>query len=330
VSILVTGGAGYIGSVAVEELLRTGRRVVVLDNLSKGHGEAVLPEARFIRGDVGDPEALRRVFGSHSIDAVMHFAADSLVGESMERPGKYFRSNLCAGLVLLDAMAAHGVSKMVFSSTAAVYGEPESVPIEETDSQIPTNPYGASKMAFESALQWYGRAHGIQSVRLRYFNAAGASERLGEDHDPETHLIPLVLDAAAGERDGVEIFGTDYETRDGTCIRDYVHVTDLAQAHIRALEALDNGGEGVFNLGNGAGYSVREVVQSAERVTGRCVPRREVDRRSGDPAVLVASAEKAVRELGWRPEMTEIDDIVRSAWVWRQAHPNGYGRTSGD
>ncbi len=325
-SILVTGGAGYIGSVTVEELLKAGRTAVVLDNLSKGHRDAVLPEAEFVRGEIGRREDLDGLFRSHSVDAVLHFAADSLVGESMDDPGKYFRSNLCAGLVLLDAMVAHGVSRIVFSSTAAVYGEPESVPIKETDPLQPTNPYGASKMAFESALAWYGRAHGLRSVRLRYFNAAGASECLGEDHDPETHLIPLVLDAAAGKRDEVGIFGTDYETRDGTCIRDYVHVTDLALAHILALEALEAGRDGVFNLGNGAGYSVKEVVESAERVTGSTIPAREVGRRSGDPAVLVAGSGKAIRDLGWRPEKAGIDDIVRSAWEWRQTHPDGYGR----
>ncbi|MCK4547632.1 MAG: UDP-glucose 4-epimerase GalE [Candidatus Eisenbacteria sp.] len=323
--ILVTGGAGYIGSVAVEELLRIGHSVVVLDNLSKGHRAAVLPGADLAIGEVGDRDALDRVFGTGPVDAVMHFAADSLVGESMKVPGKYFRSNLCEGLQLLDAMKAHGTSKIVFSSTAAVYGEPVSVPIRETDPSSPSNPYGASKLGFESALRWYREAYGIRSIRLRYFNAAGASELLGEDHDPETHLIPLILEVASGKREAVDIFGTDYETPDGTCIRDYVHVTDLAQAHILALGALDDGREGVYNLGNGEGYSVREVVDCACRVTGEEITAREVGRRPGDPAILVASSDRAVRELGWRPRQAEIDEIVRTAWQWHVAHPGGYG-----
>jgi UDP-glucose 4-epimerase len=323
--VLVTGGAGYIGSVAVEGLLRAGHHVVVLDDLSKGHRSAVLPGAKLVVGRVGKREGLDRIFQTHAIDAVMHFAADSLVGESMELPGKYFRSNLCEGLELLDAMVAHNVSRMVFSSTAAVYGEPVSIPIRETDPSEPTNPYGASKMAFESALRWYGKAHEVRSISLRYFNAAGASECLGEDHDPETHLIPLILGVAAGKRETVGIYGTDYDTPDGTCIRDYVHVTDLAQAHILALEALGNGVIGVFNLGNGEGCSVFQVLESARRVTGAKLPAEEVGRRPGDPAVLVASSEKAVRELGWRPQRAEIDEIVQSAWQWHLDHPNGYG-----
>lgn len=323
--VLVTGGAGYIGSVAVEELLRAGRSVVVLDNLSKGHREAVLPEAGLLVGEVGHRGDLDRVFESGPIDAVMHFAADSLVAESMRLPGKYFRCNLCDGLQLLDGMVAHGVTDLVFSSTAAVYGEPKSMPIREEDPADPTNPYGASKLAFESALKWYKRAYGIRSISLRYFNAAGASERFGEDHTPETHLIPLVLEVAAGKGEAVEVYGTDYRTPDGTCVRDYVHVADLAQAHILALDALAAGGEGAFNLGNGEGYSVLEVVEAARRVTGREIPATETARREGDPAVLVASSEKAIRELGWQPQRTDIDEIVRSAWAWHQAHPNGYG-----
>jgi UDP-glucose 4-epimerase len=322
--VLVTGGAGYIGSVAVEELLQTGRDVIILDNLSKGHRGAVSPGAELVVGDVGDRKALDGMFQSHTIDAVMHFAADSLVGESMNAPGKYFRSNLCYGIELLDSMVAHGVSNMVFSSTAAVYGEPKSVPILEEDPTVPTNPYGASKMAFEAALLWYGRSHGVRSISLRYFNAAGASERLGEDHDPETHLIPLILEVAQGKRDVVEVFGTNYETPDGTCVRDYVHVADLAQAHILALDALGKGQEGTFNLGNGEGYSVLEVLEAARKVTGKEIPSRDAPVRAGDPAVLVASSARAIECLGWRPETTRIDDIVESAWKWHVAHPDGY------
>jgi UDP-glucose 4-epimerase len=323
--ILVTGGAGYIGSVAVEALLEAGRSVVVLDNLSKGHRSAVPAGAELLLGDVGDRDVLDRVLAGRGVDAVMHFAADSLVGESMRDPGKYFRSNFSRGLTLLDAMVVHGVSRMVFSSTAAVYGEPASVPIREEGALLPTNPYGASKLAFESALFWYGEAHGIRSICLRYFNAAGASVRSGEDHDPETHLVPLVLAVAAGRRDAVEIYGTDYETRDGTCIRDYVHVVDLARAHLLALGALGKGRRGAFNLGNGSGYSVREVVEAARRVTGRPIPVREAARRAGDPAVLVASSEKARKDLGWAPAIPGIDEIVRTAWAWHKAHPDGYG-----
>jgi len=324
VEVLVTGGAGYIGSVAVQGLERAGRSVVVLDDLSKGHRAAVAPGATLVVGNVGRREDLEKVFRAHRVGAVMHFAAHALVGESVRHPGKYFRNNLCAGLELLDAMVEHGVSNIVFSSTAAVYGEPVSIPIEEGHPSVPTNPYGASKMAFESALRWYGEAHGIRSVRLRYFNAAGASGGIGEDHDPETHLIPLVLGAVLGTRGAVEIYGTDYPTSDGTCVRDYVHVEDLAQAHILALGWLEAGREGVFNLGNGEGYTVRAIVEAARRVTARPIPSVDAPRRHGDPAVLVASSEKARRDLGWRPRWTNIDDIVRSAWEWHRERPGGY------
>lgn len=325
--VLVTGGAGYIGSVVVEELLRDGHQVVVYDNLAKGHREAVAPEAVFVRADLRDRESLRQTLQSAETEAVVHMAADSLVGESVERPGKYYDNNVAAGLCLLDAMVEVGVRRLVFSSTAAVYGEPERQPIRETDPTTPTNPYGETKLAFERALPWYERAHGLRAASLRYFNAAGASERCGEDHDPETHLIPLVLQAAAGRRREVTIFGEDYPTPDGTCVRDYIHVVDLARAHVLALAALEREA-GAFNLGcGGLGYSVRAVVESARRVTGRDIAVRVGPRRPGDPAVLVASSERIQQALGWRPQLGDLDAIVASAWRWMQAHPAGYART---
>ncbi len=322
--VLVTGGAGYIGSVLVEELLRDGHRVTVYDSLYKGHAAAVAPEATLVRADLADGAALRQALGDNEIEAVIHMAADSLVGESVVDPAKYYRNNLVAGLALLDALRDRGVERLVFSSTAAVYGEPAKQPIEETDPTAPTNPYGETKLAFEHALAWYERAYGLRYASLRYFNAAGATERCGEDHDPETHLIPLVLQAAAGQRPEVTIYGADYPTPDGTCIRDYIHVVDLARAHILALGSLERGSQ-VYNLGcGGAGYSVRQVIDVARQVTGRDIPVRVGPRRPGDPAVLVASSARIQRELGWQPTRQDLGAIVASAWAWMQAHPTGY------
>jgi UDP-glucose 4-epimerase len=322
--ILVTGGAGYIGSVVAEELIRGGHEAVVYDSLYKGHRAAVDPQAKFIEADLSDGDALRRAFTEHEIEAVIHLAADSLVGESVENPAKYYRNNVVTGLALLDAMRDAGVKRLVFSSTAATYGEPEKQPIEESDPTIPTNPYGQTKLAFEHALKWYDAAYGIRYASLRYFNAAGATVCCGEAHDPETHLIPIVLQAAAGRRAHVEIYGEDYPTRDGTCVRDYIHVVDLARAHILALDILDER-SAIYNLGcGGDGYTVREVIETAREITGRNVPVKVGARRVGDPAVLVASSEKIRRELGWTPTMQDLSVIIESAWNWMQEHPDEY------
>ncbi|HZI17280.1 MAG TPA: UDP-glucose 4-epimerase GalE [Pyrinomonadaceae bacterium] len=322
--VLVTGGAGYIGSVVTEELLADGHEVVVFDNLSKGHRGAIVEGAAIVEGDLLDAEALRRAFAENGTEAVIHMAAHSLVGESVTDPAKYYRNNVTAGLALLDAMRGAGVSRIVFSSTAAVYGEPEKQPVEERDPTSPTNPYGETKLAFERALGWYGQAHGVRYCSLRYFNAAGATSRCGEVHDPETHLIPIVLQAAAGRRPHVEVYGDDYPTRDGTCVRDYIHVVDLARAHVLALGILGER-SAVYNLGcGGEGYTVREVVEAARGVTGRDIPVRVGARRAGDPAVLVASSERIRRELGWEPRYQDLRLIIRSAWDWMQAHPEGY------
>jgi len=325
--ILVTGGAGYIGSHTVVELLAAGGAVAVLDNLSKGHRKAVPQDVRFIQGDLHNRADVDRVFTEFQPTSVVHFAAESLVGESVQNPAKYFRNNLTGALNLLDAMVEHRVDRIVFSSTAATYGEPVSIPIRESDPTVPTNPYGESKLTIEKMLKWYGNAYGIRYVALRYFNAAGAHESgtIGEDHSPETHLIPIVLWAAVGRIPQVRIFGTDYETKDGTCVRDYIHVTDLAAAHVLALERLASGGSStVFNLGNGEGFSVREIISVAEKVTGRKIPVQDAPRRPGDPAVLVASSDRARAELGWKPRLNDIADIVGTAWKWHAAHPNGY------
>lgn len=323
--VLVTGGAGYIGSVVLEELFSDGHQVVVYDNLAKGHRQSVPANVPFIESDLLDRERLIEAFREHQIDAVIHMAADSLVGESVQKPGKYYRNNVVAGLSLLDAMRDVGVKRLVFSSTAAVYGEPEKQPIEETDPTNPTNPYGETKLTFERALQWYERAYGIRYASLRYFNAAGATEHCGEWHDPETHLIPLVLQAAIGQREHVEIYGEDYATRDGTCVRDYIHVVDLARAHILALQILDER-SAIYNLGcGGDGYSVREVIDVANEITGREIPIKVGPRRFGDPAVLIASSEKIKRELGWEPQFQDVRKIVDSAWRWLLQHPRGYG-----
>ena len=322
--ILVTGGAGYIGSVVTEELLNDGHEVVVYDNLGKGHRAAIDPRAQFVQADLTDAKALRAALSDKQIEAVIHLAADSLVGESVEHPAKYYRNNLVAGLQLLDAMRDCEVRKLVFSSTAAVYGEPEKQPIAERDPTNPTNPYGETKLAFERALHWYERAYGLRYSSLRYFNAAGATERCGEWHDPETHLIPLVLQVATGQRANVAVFGTDYPTRDGTCIRDYIHVVDLARAHILALQILDER-SAIYNLGcGGEGYSVNEVIETARLVTDREIPTTVAARRIGDPAVLIASSDKIKTELGWQPEFQDLRVIIQSAWDWLSGHPNGY------
>jgi UDP-glucose 4-epimerase len=322
--VLVTGGAGYIGSVVTEELLNDGHQAVVYDSLCKGHRQAVDPRAEFIQAELMDGEALRGVLKAHQIEAVIHMAADALVGESVDHPGKYYRNNVVAGLSLLDAMRDCGVRKLVFSSTAATYGEPEKQPIEETDPTNPTNPYGETKLAFERSLRWFERAYEMRYASLRYFNAAGASEQFGESHDPETHLIPLVLQAAAGRRPDIAVYGDDYSTRDGTCVRDYIHVIDLARAHILALGILDDR-SAVYNLGcGGQGYSVREVIETAREVTTREVISRIVPRRPGDPGVLIASSEKIRHELGWQPRFQDLAMIIESAWKWLNRHPQGY------
>lgn len=316
----MTGGAGYIGSVVTEELLKGGDEAVVYDSLYKGHREAVVEGATFVQGDLLDTAFLRDTLVKHRIEAVVHMAADSLVGESVKEPAKYFRNNVLGGLSLLDAMREAKVSSLVFSSTAAVYGEPAKQPIEESDPTEPTNPYGETKLAFERALRWYEGAYGVRFVSLRYFNAAGATERCGERHHPETHLIPLVLQAAAGERPDITVFGDDYATPDGTCVRDYIHVVDLAQAHVLALHALAKGHpSSIYNLGcGGEGYSVKQVIDCARRVTQRDIPVRQGPRRPGDPAVLIASSARIMRELGWRPQQQELEAIVASAWRWMQ------------
>lgn len=316
----MTGGAGYIGSVVTEELLRSNDEVVVYDSLYKGHREAVVEGATFVKGDLLDTALLQETLKKHRVEAVVHMAADSLVGESVKEPAKYYRNNVGGGLSLLDAMRGAGVNLLVFSSTAAVYGEPAKQPIEETDPTAPTNTYGETKLAFERALRWYDEAHGMKYVSLRYFNAAGATDRCGELHSPETHLIPLVLQAAAGQRPEITVFGNDYPTPDGTCVRDYIHVVDLAQAHILALHALAKGHpSSIYNLGcGGEGYSVQQVIDCAKRVTGRNIPVKLGARRPGDPAVLIASSGRIMRELGWKPSRQRLDDIVESAWRWMQ------------
>lgn len=314
--ILVTGGAGYIGSVVTEELVNDGHHVVVYDDLSKGHRDAVVAGAAFVQGSLLDDAQLRQTINDNQIEAVIHMAAFSLVGESCEAPAKYYHNNVVAGLVLLDVMSECGVKKIVFSSTAATYGEPESQPIFETASTNPTNPYGETKLAFERAMHWHEQAYGLRYASLRYFNAAGASEKCGEDHDPESHLIPIALQAAAGKRSHVEIYGDDYPTPDGTCIRDYIHVIDLARAHILSLDVL-NERSAIYNLGcGGDGYSVREVIETARRVTGKEIPVRVGPRRAGDPAVLIASSDKIKSELGWQPRFQDLELIVESAWKW--------------
>ncbi|MFC4304248.1 UDP-glucose 4-epimerase GalE [Cohnella boryungensis] len=325
-AVLVTGGAGYIGSHAVAALLEKGEQVVVVDNLYQGHRASVLG-GKLYEGDLRDAEFLAGVFRENDIDGVIHFAANSLVGESMKDPGKYYHNNVYGTLCLLEQMQKAGVSRIVFSSTAATYGEPERVPIDEYDRTVPTNAYGETKLSMEKMIGWFDVAHGIKYVSLRYFNAAGAHEsgKIGEDHSPETHLVPLVLQVALGQREFISVFGDDYGTEDGTCIRDYIHVSDLADAHILALERLRQGGDsGIYNLGSGNGYSVKQVIDVSREVTGHPIPAKIEARRAGDPAVLIASSERARKELGWAPKREKLEDIVKSAWEWHRANPNGY------
>ena len=320
-NVFVTGGAGYIGSVCVEQLLDAGHEVTVFDNLSEGHRGALDPRARFVQGELADPAAITGSLRASGAEAVLHFAANALVGESMVNPGKYFRNNVASGLNLLDAAVACRVRKFVFSSTCATYGPPDRVPMDETLPQRPINPYGESKLMFEKMLQWYQQIHKLEFVAFRYFNAAGASARCGEHHRTESHLIPNVLKVPLGQSAHCDIFGTDYPTPDGTCIRDYIHIIDLAQAHILALAP---GAQGFFNLGNGDGYSVREVIRACETIAGKAIPTVEKPRRPGDPPRLVASAAKARQELGWKPKYPKLEDIVASAWEWHRRHPHGY------
>ena len=326
-TILVLGGAGYIGSHTVYALIEKGVDVVVIDNLETGHIEAVHEKARFYKGDIRDRAFVDSVLDKEKIDAVIHFAANSLVGESMVNPLKYYDNNVNGTKVLLQSMVAHGLDKIVFSSTAATYGEPEKVPILETDRTEPTNTYGETKLAMEKMFKWTDRAHGLKYVSLRYFNACGAhvSGKVGEAHSPETHLIPLILQVPLGQREYISIFGDDYDTSDGTCIRDYIHVTDLAQAHILAVDYLMKGNESnIFNLGNGVGFTVKEVIDTARKVTGHEIPARIAERRAGGPARLIASSDKARQVLLWKPEHADLEEIISTAWNWHKNHPNGY------
>jgi UDP-glucose 4-epimerase len=316
--ILVTGAAGYIGSVVAERLIADGHAVTAFDNLEHGHRMAVHPAATFVDGDLLDREALHALLRTGAFDAVVHLAADALIDESIRDPGRFFRVNVTGGLNLLDAMAAAGVRRLVFSSTAAIYGEPEALPIPENAPHRPVNAYGESKLAFERALPWYRRAHGLCHVSLRYFNACGATERCGERHEPETHLIPILLDVALGARASIKLFGTDYDTADGTCVRDYIHVSDVAEAHVRCLAAIDRLGADAFNLGNGSGYSNRQVLDAVRRITGEPIAAADAPRRPGDPARLVASADRIAQRLGWRPAITSLDAMIESAWRWHR------------
>ena len=325
--VLVTGGAGYIGSVVCAQLIAAGHDVVVYDDLSKGHKRAVSPKAELILGNLEDRAGLKGIFQKYKFDAVMHFAASIEAGESMKSPGRYFRNNTAAAIALLEQLSEHGVSRFVFSSTAALYGNPERSPIVETDALQPTNVYGESKLLVERMLPWFHRIHGLSYASLRYFNAAGATAELGEMHSPETHLIPILLQVAAGRRESLTVFGTDYETPDGTCVRDYVDVSDLASAHLLALNSLATEGQPkqlIYNLGNGRGFSVRQVIEVARKVTACTIASVDAARRTGDPAILVASSEKIRRDLGWNPQYSELDVMVSSAWNWFQHHPQGY------
>lgn len=319
--VLVTGGAGYIGSVCTEYLLDHGYEVTVLDDLITGHREAVDPRAGFVKMNLDQRDELFKVVAEGGYEAVMHFAAFSLVGESMKNPGKYFKNNLANAINLADAAVAGGVKRFVFSSTAATFGQPDEIPILETTTQKPINPYGESKLCFEKCLRWYSDIHGLKYAALRYFNAAGASEKYGEDHNPETHLIPILLQVAAGKREKAMLFGDDYDTPDGTCIRDYIHVIDLAQAHEKALHAPESGH---YNLGTGSGYSVKQILDAAREVTGRPIPADVAPRRPGDPPRLIAGSGKARSQLGWKPCLEDPRKIIESVWKWMQKHPNGY------
>jgi len=324
VRILVTGAAGYIGSIVTEQLVTGGHDVIALDDLRHGHRRAVHPEASFVEASIVDGAAMRRLMSDTKPDAVVHLAAEALIDESIRNPGRFYEVNVVGGLSLLEAMAASSVNKLVFSSTAAVYGEPEAVPITEDMPHAPVNSYGESKLAFERMLPWYQRAYDLQHVTLRYFNAAGATRDYGENHRPETHLIPALFEVALGQREALQLFGTDYDTPDGTCIRDYIHVSDIAQAHVLALTALDDVRAAAYNMGNGTGYSNAQVIECVRQVTGEEIPVKEAPRRPGDPARLVASSEKIRRELGWEPAFGDMETIVRSAWEWRRRHPHGY------
>lgn len=326
-SVLICGGSGYIGSHAVRKFVDAGEDVIVVDSLETGHRAALDPNVKLYVGDIRFASVLEQIFDENEIDAVIHFAANSLVGESVVHPLKYFNNNVGGMQSLLEAMVRHDVKRIVFSSTAAVYGEPNKIPIEEDDQTLPTNPYGETKLAMEKMMKWVSRADGINFVSLRYFNAAGAIEdgSIGEAHVHETHLIPLILQVPLGKREAITIFGTDYPTEDGTCIRDYIHVLDLADAHLKALEYLRAGGESnIFNLGSGAGFSVRQMIKAAEKVTGQSINVKLGDRRAGDPAVLIASSAKARRVLGWTPQFDDVEKIIADAWTWHRAHPNGY------
>ncbi|MBW7881669.1 MAG: UDP-glucose 4-epimerase GalE [Caldilineaceae bacterium] len=323
--VLVTGGAGYIGSITVEQLILAGDEVVVFDNLYQGHRDAVHPQAKFVQGDLKDRAAIDAALEAHQPDAIMHFASYTLVGESMQQPFLYLGANVTNGLNLLQSAVEHGVKKFILSSTANLFDQPERMPIDENERIIPGSPYGESKHILERMLYWLDRTQGMRYACLRYFNAAGASAERGEHHDPETHIIPLVLQVALGQREQFGIFGDDYPTPDGTCVRDYIHIIDLAQAHILALRALDEGSR-TYNLGNGRGFSVKEVIDTAREITGHSIPTKVVARRPGDPAVLVASSDRIRRELGWEPKYPELRTIIETAWKWHQANPNGYAR----
>lgn len=323
-TILVTGGAGYIGSICVEELLRQGHEVIVIDNLQEGHREAVCPQATLYEGDIGDKFLLDRLFHDFHIETVMHFAAEATVEFSMKDPQIFFETNVAKGLVLLDVMKENGCNKMIFSSTAALFGNPEYVPIDEKHPEQPINAYGESKLMYERILEWYHSAYGLQYNSFRYFNAAGASEALGEAHKKESHLIPIILSTALGQRENLYIFGSDYPTKDGTCVRDYLHVIDIAQAHILGLDNLEKRPKEKYNLGNGVGFTNLEVLKTSEKVSGKIIPFEFTERRMGDPDRLVASSDLAKEELGWKPQFDTLESIIRSAWEWHSKHPDGY------
>ncbi len=325
-NVLVTGGAGYVGSVVADELARSGHHIIIIDNLQQGHKQSISGNADFVLADICDAGALDTIFQRFRIDAVMHMAAETIVEYSTTDPRRYFHTNIIGGINLLDAMLRHNVNRIVFSSSAAVYGEPQTAPIEENHPKNPINSYGLTKLQFEQIMGWYGRAYGLRHISFRYFNAAGATDRLGEDHHPETHLIPKVLKAAT-TRTPISVFGTDYQTKDGSCIRDYVHVLDIARAHILALEKLDTPASAAYNLGNGQGYSVLEVIRTASKVTGIDIMTKMSPRRAGDPAVLVASSDRARSDLGWRPQFPELETIIEGAWRWTGVRLHGYAHT---
>lgn len=323
-SILVTGGAGYIGSIVVEELVNSDHQVIVIDNLQEGHKEAVSSKVHFYLGDIGDEECLDKIFRENLVDIVMHFAAETTIKFSMTDPSKYFINNVVNGIILLEVMKKHNCRKIIFSSTAAIFGEPAYTPIDENHPKSPVNAYGESKLIFEKILDWYHKAYGFMYNSFRYFNAAGATKKLGESHKLETHLIPLVLLTALKQREKLQVFGTDYNTRDGTCVRDYIHVVDLAKAHILGMNNLEKNPAGKYNLGNGKGFTVLEVIETARQVTGINIPIEFASRRIGDPAILVASSELIKNELGWIPKLKSLQEIIQSAWSWHKAHPHGY------